>query len=134
MQSWIKINTNTIIYNLFFYFINLHVLRKSDLHLMKDANQFWFEKNLDLHLIKMQISFCLRKLRSTFKEDVDLFLYWEKLRSTSYKDVDILFFIFLYWEKLRSTSYKNVDLFCFKKNNSSHANLLTFKKKIITIT
>ena len=80
MQSWIKINTNTTIHNLFLYFNNLYILRKSYLHLKKDANQFWFEKNLDLQLIKMQISFCLRKLRSTFKEDVDLFLYWEKLR------------------------------------------------------
>ena len=130
MQSWIKINTNTIIHNLFLYFNNLHVLRKSDLHLKKDVNQFWFKNNLDLHLIKMRISFCLRKLIYTSKEDVDLFLYWEKLRSTSYKDADL----FLYWEKFKSTSYKDVDLFCFKKNNCSHANLLTFKKKIITIT
>ena len=125
MQSWIKINTNTVIHNLFLYFINLHVLRKSDLHLKKDVNQFWFEKILDLHLIKMQISFCLRKLRSTSKEDVNLFLYWEKLRSTSYQDADL----FLYWEKFRSTSYKDADLLFFKKNNCSHANLLTFKKK-----
>ena len=93
MQSWIKINTNTIIHNLFLYFNNLHVLRKSNLHLKKNANQFWFEKTLDLHLIKMQISFCLRKLKSIFKEDVDLFLYWEKLRSTSYRDADLFFIL-----------------------------------------
>ena len=142
-----KINTNTIIHNIFLYFNNLHVLRKSYLHLKKDANQFWFEKNLDMHLIKMQISFCMRKLKSTSKEDVylflywgkfrstyyqdaNLFLYWEKFRSTSYKDVDL----FLYWEKFRSTFNNDADLFCFKKNNCSHANLLAFKKKIITIT
>ena len=53
----------------------------------------------------------------------------KKIRSTSYKDVDIFFLK----EKSRSTSYKDIDLFCFKKNNCSHANLLTFKKKIITI-
>ena len=63
-------------------------------------------------------------------KDANLFLYWEKFRSTSYENADL----FLYWEKFRSTSYKDVDLFCFKKNNCSHADLLTFKKNIITIT
>ena len=61
----------------------------------------------------MQISFCIEK----------------KFRSTSHKDADM----FCFKKKFRSTSYKDADLFCFKKNNCSHANLLVFKKKIITI-
>ena len=86
----------------------------------------------------MQISFCIkRKFRSTSYKDADLFCFKknylfsfkEKFRSTLYKDADLFFFK----KKFRSTSYKDADLFCFKKNNCSHANLLTFKKKIITI-
>ena len=57
MQSWIKTNTNIVVHDLFLYFNNLHVLKKSDLYLKKDTNQFWFDKNLDLHL-----SICLRKI------------------------------------------------------------------------
>ena len=61
----------------------------------------------------MQISFCIEK----------------KFNSTSYKDADM----FCFKKKFRSTPYKDANPFCFKKNNCSHANLLTFKKKIITI-
>ena len=61
----------------------------------------------------MQISFCIEK----------------KFRSTSHKDADM----FCFKKKFRSTPYKDANPFCFKKNNCSHANLLTFKKKIITI-
>ena len=112
MRSWIKINTNTIIHNLFLYFNNFLVLRKSGLHLKRDANQFWFgekfryasHKDADLFLY-------WEKIRSTSYKNANLFLYWEKFKSTSYKDAYLL----LHWEKFRSTSYKDADLFCFKK-------------------
>ena len=37
MQSWIKTNTNIVVHDLFLYFNNLHVLKKSDLYLKKDT-------------------------------------------------------------------------------------------------
>ena len=62
--------TNTIMFYLFLYFKNLHVLSK------EDKNQFWLKnfstskedeihfslkKNSNLHLIKMQICVCIEK-------------------------------------------------------------------------
>ena len=81
----------------------------------------------------MQISFCIeKKFNSTSYKDADMFCFKKKFKSTSYKDADL----FCFKKNFRSTYYKDVDLFFFffKKNNCSHANLLKFKKKIITIT
>ena len=107
MQSWIKINTNTVIHHLFLYFNNLHVLRKSDWEKFrstshKDADLFLFKKNSDLHLKKDANQFCIEK----------------KFRSTSYKDADL--FCLKKQKKIRSTSYKDTDQFFLKKNLDLH--------------
>ena len=78
----------------------------------------------------MQISFRIeKKFRSTFYNDADMFCFKKKFKSTSYKDTDL----FRFKKKVDLHLTKMQILFCYKKNNCSNANLLTFKKKIITI-
>ena len=75
-----KTNNKTTIHDLFLYLKNLHALKKSNLYLKKNTNQFWCEKNLYLHLRKMQIPFILKKNSDLHLGKMQICFIWRKIQ------------------------------------------------------